>query len=78
MSSVEPDVQDFLKRIVWSVSLVLVYLLIISTAGIAAGWFFFDVSPTTGNYIFYGWIALSTFFTFRLLARWWRQKYPHG
>ena len=78
MSSMEPDVQDFLKRIVWSVTLVLVYMLIISTAGIAGGWLFFYDKPTLGNYIFYTWIALSTAGVIALLIKWWKRKFPHG
>jgi hypothetical protein len=78
MSSMEPDAQDFLKRIVWSVTLVLVYMLIISTAGIAWGWLFFYDKPTPGNYIFYTWILLSTIGTIYLLIKWWKKKFPHG
>jgi hypothetical protein len=74
----EPDVQDFLKRIVWSVTLVLVYMLIISTAGIAGGWLFFYDTPTLGNYIFYSWILLSTIASIWLLVKWWKKKFPHG
>jgi hypothetical protein len=78
MSSMEPDVQDFLKRIVWSVTLVLVYMLILSSAGIAGGWFFFYDTPTLGNYIFYTWILLSTTGMIWLLVKWWKKKFPHG
>ncbi len=78
MSSMEPDVQDFLKRIVWSVTLVLVYMMIILTAGIYANWFFFYDAPTLGNYIFYGWILLSTAGLIVLLKKWWKRKFPHG
>lgn len=78
MSSMEPDVQDFLKRIVWSVTLVLVYMLILSTAGIAGGWLFFYDTPTLGNYIFYSWILLSTVALIWLLVKWWKKKFPHG
>ena len=78
MSSMEPDVQDFLKRIVWSVTLVLVYMMIILTAGIYGNWFFFFDTPTMGNYIFYIWVLLSTTGTFMLLRKWWKRKFPHG
>ena len=78
MSSMEPDAQDFLKRIVWSVTLVLVYMLIISTAGIAAGWLFFYDKPTLGNYLFYAWVLLSTAGMIYLLIKWWKKKFPHG
>jgi len=78
MSSMEPDVQDFLKRVVWSITLILVYMLIISTAGIAGGWFFFYDKPTLGNYIFYTWVLLSSIGTIWLLVKWWKKKFPHG
>ena len=78
MSSMEPDVQDFLKRIVWSVTLVLVYMMIILTAGIYGNWFFFFDTPTMGNYIFYAWVLLSTAGAFMLLRKWWKRKFPHG
>jgi hypothetical protein len=78
MSSMEPDVQDFLKRVVWSISFVLLYMIINSTAGIAAGWFFFYDKPTLGNYIFYAWLLLSTVGLIWLLVKWWKKKFPHG
>ena len=78
MSSMEPDVQDFLKRVVWSITLFLVYLLILSTAGIAGGWFFFNGRPGPGNYVFYTWVLLSSIGTFWLLKKWWGKKFPHG
>jgi hypothetical protein len=78
MSNMEPDVQDFLKRIVWSVTLVLVYMMIILTAGIYAEWFFFYERPAMGNYIFYVWILLSTAALIFLLRKWWKKKFPHG
>lgn len=71
----EPDVQDFLKRVVWSISLVLVYMLILSTIGIAAGWFFFYDKPTLGNYVFYCWTLLSTIGVVIVLIKWWRKKF---
>jgi hypothetical protein len=78
MSSMEPDVQDFLKRIVWSVTLIVVYMLIITSAGLAGGWFFFYDTPTLGNYIFYAWILFSTVGMVWLLIKWWKKKFPHG
>ncbi len=78
MSNMEPDVQDFLKRIVWSVTLVLVYMMIILTAGIYGLWFFFSDKPTLGNYIFYAWVVLSSIGTFILLKKLWKKKFPHG
>ncbi len=78
MSSMEPDVRDFFKRIVWSVTLVLVYMMVIITAGLYANWFFFYDAPTLGNYIFYGWVLISTAGIIFLLMKWWKRKFPHG
>ncbi len=78
MSGMEPDVQDFLKRIVWSVTLVVVYMMIILTAGIYGNWFFFFDKPTPGNYIFYAWVLISTYFLIFFLRKWWVRKFPHG
>jgi len=78
MSSMEPDAADFLKRIVWSVSLVIVYMLILLTAGIYGNWFFFYDTPTLGNYVFYTWVLLSTAGMIYLLIKWWKKKFPHG
>jgi hypothetical protein len=53
-------------------------MLILSSAGIAGGWFFFYDTPTLGNYIFYTWILLSTTGMIWLLVKWWKKKFPHG
>ena len=78
MSSMEPDAGDFLKRIVWSVTLVIVDMLIILAAGIYGNWLFFYDTPTLGNYIFYTWILFSTIGMVYLLIKWWKRKFPHG
>jgi hypothetical protein len=74
----EPEIQDFLKRVVWSISFVLLYMIINSTAGIAAGWLFFYDRPTPGNYIFYAWLLISIIGLLWLLIKWWKKKFPHG
>lgn len=74
----EPDASDFLKRIVWSVTLVFVYMFIMATVGIYGGWFFFYETPAKGNYIFYAWVLMSTVGTIYLLIKWWKKKFPHG
>ena len=78
MSSMEPDVRDFLIRVVWSITLIVVYMIIISTVGIAGGWLFFYDTPGPGNYIFYSWVLLSTVGAVLLLRKWWKKKFPHG
>lgn len=74
----EPEARDFLKRVIWSVFMGLVYLFVNSTIGIAGGWFFFMDKPTVGNYIFYAWFIASTVGLVLLLFKWWRKKFPHG
>ena len=77
-SGMEPDVKDFLQRVVWSISAGMLYLIINTTMGIWGGWLFFYETPTLGNYIFYAWLLFSTIVLIRLLIRWWKKKFPHG
>ena len=77
-SGMEPEVRNFLKRIVWSITVGFLYLMINATMGLWGEWLFFEGKPTLGNYIFYGWLALSTVGLIMLLIKWWRKKFPHG
>jgi ABC-type thiamin/hydroxymethylpyrimidine transport system permease subunit len=74
----EPEVRDFLQRVVWSIGIGLLYLIINSTIGIAGGWFFFADKPTLGNYIFYVWFIATTVGLVVLMVKWWKKKFPHG
>ncbi len=78
MSEMEQDAADFLKRIVWSITAGLVYLVVNSTAGIMYGLFFFEHRPGLGNYLFYFFVLLSTLLLLWLLIKWWKKKFPHG
>jgi hypothetical protein len=78
MSNMEPEVRDFLRRIAWSVGLVLLYLIMTMTIGIYGAWFFFYDHPRTGNYIFYAWTLLSGAGVVFAMARLWKKKFPHG
>jgi len=49
----EPEVREFLVKIVQSISMGLVWLLINMSMGIYFGFAFFEGSPTLGNYIYY-------------------------
>ena len=76
--SMEPDIKDFLRRIVASLVLGLSWLMINMTLG-----FYFDLLPiygrvSIGNVIFYLFLFVSGFFYFRWLSRTWRKKFPHG
>jgi high-affinity Fe2+/Pb2+ permease len=78
MSEMEQDAADFLKRIVWSITAGLVYLVVNSTGGIMYGLFFFEDRPGLANYLFYCFVLLSTGILLWLLRKWWKKKFPHG
>ena len=67
----EPDVKEFLLRIVQTISMSIVWLLINMSVGIYAGLAFFDDKPSIGNYIFYVWFIAS----FILLIFYFRKKW---
>jgi hypothetical protein len=53
MSGMEPDAQDFLKRIVQTVSMGILFLLLHMTFGLYLNWGFFEGTPRVGNIIYY-------------------------
>ena len=76
--SMEPEVKDFLKRIVLSLFLGLAWLFINMTLGI-----YFDLLPIYGrpdlwNILFYLFFAGTGVLYIRFLLRTWRKKFPHG
>jgi hypothetical protein len=71
MSEMEPDIKNFLSKIMASVSMALLWLLINTTIGIGFNYAFFENKPSAGNYIFYGWLLLSLF----LLILYFRKKW---
>lgn len=71
MSETEPDVRSFLKKILSSISITLLWLLINSTVGIGFNYAFFEESPTIGNYIFYAWFCITfILLLYYLLKKW--------
>ncbi len=71
MSETEPDVWNFLRKILSSISISLLWLLINSTIGIGLNYAFFENKPSLGNYIFYAWFLISFIFLLRYLFRKW-------
>ncbi len=49
----DPEVKEFLVKIVHSISMAMVWLLMNMTIGIYFGYAFFEKSPTLGNIIYY-------------------------
>ena len=68
----EPDVRDFLLRIVNTISMGLVWLLVNMSVGIYYGFAFFEDKPSLGNYIFYVWFILSMVLLLRYLKKKWK------
>ncbi len=72
MSGMEPDVKNFLSKIVTSLSVGLLWLLVNSTIGIKFNFAFFENKPTIGNYIFYVWFLVSLFFLIKFYRKIWK------
>ena len=53
MSGIEPETRDFLKRIIQTVSMGMLFLLVHMTVGIYFNWAFFEGSPSIGNIVYY-------------------------
>ena len=78
MGLMEEDTTRFLRKIVASLIMGLLWLFLNMTVGIYMGWFFFRNRPTTGNYIGYG-IALASLIGLLMYYRKiWKEKFPHG
>jgi hypothetical protein len=78
MNEIEPDVKDFLKKIVFSLFLGLVWLMVNMTLGIYFGLLFPGEKFGIGNGLFYIFFVGSLFFVIRFLLRSWKRKFPHG
>lgn len=78
MPGMEDDVKDYLRRIVWSFSIGLVWLMLNMTLGIYNELMFVEGSWSLGNIIFYIILLSSTIFLIWIMARIWKKKFPHG
>jgi hypothetical protein len=78
MSSVEPEAQDFLKKIAWSVFYGIAWMMFNMTLGIYFGLFFIEGKISIGNVIFYIFFLTTLIALIRFYYRTWKQKFPHG
>lgn len=78
MSYAEDDPRDFLRRVVWSLSLGLVWLVTTIGIGTYTGLMVPEKKLTTGNILFYIWMAGSLVALIWINARIWKKKFPHG
>jgi hypothetical protein len=77
-SGMEPETRDYLRRIVLSLFLGLIWLIVNMTIGIFFEWMFFEGHPTTGNIIFYLFFLFTLLVYLRFLYRTWKKRFPHG
>ncbi len=68
----EPDVKEFLIKIVQSLSMGLVWLLANMSVGIYFGFAFFEGHPDLGNYIYYAVFVISLVLLILYLKRKWK------
>ncbi len=74
MSGIEPETRDFLKRIMQTVSMGMLFLLLHMTFGIYFNWAFFEGSIRTGNIIYYIIFVLSLAALIYFYYRLWHAK----
>jgi hypothetical protein len=78
MSSMEPEVREFLKKIVQSIFLGLFWLLINMTLGIYFELLFVDGRLRLSNIIFYLFFIGSLVLLIRFYIKTWKDRFPHG
>lgn len=78
MPYAEDDPRDFLRRVVWSLSLGLLWLVSNIGIGTYTGLMVPGENITTGNIFFYVWMAASLAALIWINIRIWKKKFPHG
>jgi len=78
MSGMEPEVKDFLKRVVWSIFFGLVWLMLNMTMGIYFDLLFIYEKITIGNIVFYLFALISLGLLIWFYYKTWKKKFPHG
>lgn len=71
MSEMEPDIKNFLSKILSSISVTLLWFLVNTTIGIGFNYAFFENKPSVKNYIFYIFFII----TFVLLVIYFKKKW---
>jgi hypothetical protein len=78
MSGMERDTKDFLKKIVQSIFLGLLWLCLNMTMGIYNGLLFFEDRITLANIFYYLFLVASLIALIRFYWVIWKKKFPHG
>jgi hypothetical protein len=67
----EPEVRTFLMKILWTLFLIMTWMLINILVGIKWGYGLIEPGHTAGTTLFYVWIAASVAVGFRLFRKHW-------
>ena len=78
MSYEEDDPRDFLRRVVWTLSLGLVWLMSTIALGMYTGWMVPANGLRLANILFYIWMVGSLIALIWINIRIWKKKFPHG
>lgn len=70
----EPKVIIYLKRIVKTITIVLIWMIVNTRLGIVNNYAFFEKKLTTTNIIFYIWFVLSLAIIIYLMYKIWRKN----
>jgi hypothetical protein len=68
----EPEVRQFLQRIVWTLSTAMSWLLINTIAGLKFELAIFDSNHILGTILFYSWFLGSLLIMLKLFRGWWK------
>jgi len=67
----EPEIVFFLKKIVWTLSALLIWMMINILFGIKWGYGLFEEGHRLGSLLFYAWLCISIWFLYRLYRNYW-------
>lgn len=68
----EPEVREFLQRIVWTLSTALLWLMINTIAGLRFELAIIDGKHPIATLCFYAWLLASLFIMLKLFRKWWK------
>jgi len=77
-SGFEPEVRDYLRRILLSLILGVIWLMVNMTIGIFLEWMFFEGRPKAGNIAYYVFFLATLVWYLWVLRRLWKKRHPHG
>jgi len=78
MSQMEPEVKDFLKRVLWSFFFGLTWMMLNMTLGIYFNLLFVRDGISLANLLYYLFFLASLLLLIWYYYRTWKKKFPHG